>query len=636
MSRLCRAALAALSLAATLGLPTTAHAVQPTRVAIIVGPAGSLTPTYLANAELAAATAEAHGAVVARAYSPSATPANVLAAVEGANVVIYFGHGYGHPSPYGGLDTSRQNGWALQGPLARGTHEDGLDGYVAYYGEDWIVANARPAPGFVMIYSNTCYAPGASEGGFPPATPWEAAMRVAFYSRSIFALGGSAYYATDFDGGAAGLVGRLLADRTVTYGAAFAWDPSFVPSGLAAQAHPFSPGQVVWTHRSIYAEGPPNYWYAFAGNPDLAPLQAWDATAPTATLGIPAANGTDVAPDAALEVRLSEAVTGISAQSVTLRDDAGSPVAVGVSFDEAELTATVKPERPLTLSRSYVLSIGEGVTDVAGRALAPVSWQFTTRIDADPLVTGLSVVLEAGTHVLTRFADDGVVTDTRTLDVVDRRWVLADRRARMPGQAGSWLRLDDPTLDEWWVPESASAHALGQSEEVLLPDRTVVTLSRTSHPVIGLAMPGSQPGDSIAPATEAEVTVDRRRVVDGRTYLRLATTRSAGSWIEAPPGVGSTEAVAQRILARESRDGDAEVILGSGEQLAFRFDSDGRVVDRRTVRADVDERMRTHETIVVNEAHFIVIADGALAGWAVLQTDEVRILEAWSGSAGRE
>ena len=42
---------------------------------------------------------------------------------------------------------------------------DGLDGYVEYLGEDWIVANARPAPGFVMIYSNTCYAPGASEGG---------------------------------------------------------------------------------------------------------------------------------------------------------------------------------------------------------------------------------------------------------------------------------------------------------------------------------------------------------------------------------------------------------------------------------------------------------------------------------------
>ena len=157
--------------------------------------------------------AEQQGAVVARAYSPNATPANVLAAVADANVVIYFGHGYGYPSPYGGLDTSRQNGWGLQGPRAHGTHGDSLDGEVEYVGEDWIVANARPAPGFVMIYSNTCYAPGASESGNPPATPDDAAQRVAYYSRSVFAMGGSAYFATDFDFGAADLVGRLLGDR---------------------------------------------------------------------------------------------------------------------------------------------------------------------------------------------------------------------------------------------------------------------------------------------------------------------------------------------------------------------------------------------------------------------------------------
>ena len=77
VSRLFRAALAALSLAAVLGLPNPAYATVPTKVAIIVGPVGELTPTYLALAERAAATAEQHGATVARAYSPNATPANV-------------------------------------------------------------------------------------------------------------------------------------------------------------------------------------------------------------------------------------------------------------------------------------------------------------------------------------------------------------------------------------------------------------------------------------------------------------------------------------------------------------------------------------------------------------------------------
>src|SRR5687767_9714973 len=247
LSRLFRAALAALSLAAVLGLPVTAHAAAPTKVAIIVGPVGSLTPTYLALADAAAAAAEARGAVVARAYSPNATPANVLAAVADANVIVYFGHGYGHPSPYGGLNTAKQNGWALQGPGARGTHGD-AGSQVAYYGEDWIVANARPAAGFVMIYSNTCYAPGASEGiaGHAPATPLQAAQRVAYYSRSTFTLGGSAYFATDFDRGAADLVDRLIGNARATFANAFVTDPRYVPSGLTVQGHHFSAGQQVW------------------------------------------------------------------------------------------------------------------------------------------------------------------------------------------------------------------------------------------------------------------------------------------------------------------------------------------------------------------------------------------------------
>ena len=635
MPRLFRAALAALSLAAILGLPSTTHAAAPTKVAILVGPVGTLTPTYLAFAELAAATAERHGATVARAYSPNATPANVLAAVDGANVVIYFGHGYGNPSPYGGPDPSRQNGWAVQGPAARGTHEDGLDGYVEYLGEDWIVANARPAPGFVMIYSNTCYAPGASEGGHAPATPWEAAMRVANYSRPVFALGGSAYYATDFDGGAAGILGRLLADRTTTYGAAFAWDPSFVPAGLTSQPHPFSPGQSIWLHRSIYTDGPPNYWYAFAGNPDLAPLQAWDAAVPTASLVTPTANAIDVAPGTALQVRFSEMVLGSFADTVTLRDAAGEQVGVDVTFDEPTLTATVQPRSPLALSRSYVLGIGGGLTDVAGRPMAPLSWQFTTRIDADPLGADLSVILETGSHDLVRFAGDGTVTDERTLDVVDRRWLLADIRARIPGQVGSWLRLDDVTLGGWWVSESAVAHALGQTEDALLEPGTQVTLSRTAHPQLGLASPGPQPGDQVEPAGDVTVTVDRRRVTDGRTFLRLADDRAAGEWVEVPPTIAWTEAASQRVTAREPRTEEGSILLEPGDHPAFRFDADGRVLERRVINA-TQGSPTTGASLVVNGARYAVITRGDLAGWAIAETDAVRVVDLVAVTRARE
>lgn len=627
MSRLFRAALAALSLAAILGLPAPAHANVPTKVAIIVGPVGALTPTYLAFAERAAASAEQHGATVARAYSPNATPANVLAAVADANIVIYFGHGYGHPSPYGGLDRSRQNGWALQGPAARGTHDDGLNGYIEYYGEDWIVANARPAPGFVMIYSNTCYAPGASEGGLAPATPSDAALRVAYYSRAVFAMGGSAYYATDFDAGAADLVGRLLADRSATYGAAFAWDSRFVPSGLTWQAHPFSPGQVIWLHHSTYAPGPPNYWYAFAGNPDLAPLRAWDRAAPTATLGTPTADAGDVPPGVALQVHLSEPVSAVSASSITLRDAAGEVVVADVTYDEASSVATVLPVSPLTLSSTYSLSVSDAIHDVAARPVVPVTWRFATRIDADPLTAALSIVLEAGSHELVRIADDGATSETRTLDVLDRRWLLADRRARLPGRHGSWLRIADPALDGWWVAESGHAHGLGQVEEALLAPGTEVTLRRSEHPILASGALGPQPGDATGADDEVVVAVDRRRVTDGRTSLRLADTRWAGAWIEVAPDDAPIEAASLRVIESVARPDEATLAIDAGERPAFLFDAAGRVIDRRTLAITPDASFTTLETRVVAGFRFLVIARGELAGWAMAETDGVRALD---------
>jgi hypothetical protein len=614
LSRLFRAALAALCLAAALGMPGTAHAGDPTKVAIIVGPVGTLTPTYLALAERAAASAEQYGAIVARAYSPNATPANVLAAVEDANIVIYFGHGYGHPSPYGGLDTSRQNGWALQGPAARGTHDDGLNGYIEYYGEDWIVANARPAPGFVMIYSNTCYAPGASEGGLAPATPSDAALRVAYYSRAVFALGGSAYYATDFDAGAADLVARLLADRSATYGAAFAWDYRFVPSALSWQAHPFSPGQAIWLHRSTYAPGPPNYWYAFAGNPDLSPLRAWDRAAPTAELVTPVV---DVMPGATLQVRMSEPVGGVTASSMILRDSAGEVVPADVAWDGASLVATLTPAQPLALSSTYSLSVTDAIRDVAGRPVAATAWSVTMRIDADPLAADLLIVLESGRHDLVRFADDGSVTESRSLDVIDRRWLGADRRARLPGQRGSWLRLADPALSGWSVAESGRAHALGQTEDALLVQGTEVVLRRSEYPMLDVGLQGPRPGDDDVIADEVSVAVDRRRVLDGRTSVRLAAGRLARSWVEIALAEAPPDAAGLRIVERLVRPAEVTLTIEPDEWPAFLFDAAGRVINRRMVAPVPDAALTTGETRTVNGVGYHVIAHGELEGWAV-------------------
>jgi hypothetical protein len=241
------------------------------KVAIVVGPVGEeLTPVYISLAEASATAAEIRGATVARAYSPNANAVQVLAAVEGANIVIYLGHGVGTPNPYSANpNAATTNGWGLNGPNAIGTHADSWrDGTLAYYGESWISAKARPAPGWVMIYSNACYAPGASEGFDTPADEAVAANRVSAYSRAPLAdLGASAYFATDYFEGAAHLVAKLLDEPTLPYGDVFASEPRFVADGLSRLPHGIVDGAETWLHRSAYFEGKVDYWYAFAGNP---------------------------------------------------------------------------------------------------------------------------------------------------------------------------------------------------------------------------------------------------------------------------------------------------------------------------------------------------------------------------------
>jgi len=240
-------------------------------VAIIVGPVGEeLTPVYISLAEAAADAAEIRGATVARAYSPDADEKSVRKAVHNANIVIYLGHGVGTPNPYSDTPSAATtNGWGLNGPQRRGDHSDSwADGSLAYYGESWIAQHARPAPGWVMIYSNACYAPGASEGFDDPASEEIAATRVGAYSRAPLAdLGASAYFATDFYEGAAHLVATLLDTPDLPYGDVFASEPRFVADGLARLPHPTVEGAETWLHRSPYFEGKVDYWYAFAGDP---------------------------------------------------------------------------------------------------------------------------------------------------------------------------------------------------------------------------------------------------------------------------------------------------------------------------------------------------------------------------------
>jgi hypothetical protein len=226
------------------------------------------------------------------------------------------------------LHPDRVDGWGLQGPNATGTHSDNLaDGSLRYYGEDWIRANAHPAVGFVMIYSNTCYAAGAPELRLAPATEDEALQRVVNYSRPILALGAAGYFASDYNDSVLRLVASLLAEPTRPLGDLFLADPRLA-SPVASFPHPGFPGREVWLHRSPDHTGRLDYWYAFAGDPRAAlaagprPLGLGGSAAPVAverqpdgTMAGTASHYVETAgyegmPTVALPLQLMRAVSG--------------------------------------------------------------------------------------------------------------------------------------------------------------------------------------------------------------------------------------------------------------------------------------------------------------------------------------
>ena len=170
---------------AGLALPVAAATppVAP-KVAIIVGPAGpGITDRYRAAAEAAARIARRITPNVVRVYSPGATWQAVRAAVTGASVVVYLGHGNGWPSRYSDVLQERsQNGFGLN-PVAGGD-----DAAHQYYGEAF-VERLHLAPNAVVLLNHLCYASGNTEPGLPEGSITQALGRADGFASGFIRAG---------------------------------------------------------------------------------------------------------------------------------------------------------------------------------------------------------------------------------------------------------------------------------------------------------------------------------------------------------------------------------------------------------------------------------------------------------------
>lgn len=163
------------------------------RVVFVVGPVGGLTDSYRSLARAGAVEARRWSGDVVEVYSPNATWPKVRAAIQGASVVVYLGHGNGFPSPYGNeLRRAVQDGFGLNPVAGRG------DAAHQYFGEAPIAEQVRLAPGAVVLLFRLCYASGNSEPGVPEGSETVARQRVDNFAAGFLAAGASAVVADAF------------------------------------------------------------------------------------------------------------------------------------------------------------------------------------------------------------------------------------------------------------------------------------------------------------------------------------------------------------------------------------------------------------------------------------------------------
>jgi flagellar hook assembly protein FlgD len=170
-----------------------ARATAGVKVAIIVGATHDMTPTYRAYADEIYREAILYTSNVVRVYSPNATATRVQAAVAGASIIVYLGHGNGWPSPYT-YDPAytTKDGFGLN----YDANGDGrtTDYENKYYGEPWIRA-LRPAPNAVVLLFHLCYASGNPESGASEPVIANARQRVDNYAAAFIAAGARAVIA---------------------------------------------------------------------------------------------------------------------------------------------------------------------------------------------------------------------------------------------------------------------------------------------------------------------------------------------------------------------------------------------------------------------------------------------------------
>jgi flagellar hook assembly protein FlgD len=386
----------ALTLIATLAIavPSVAAIGSGAKVVIIVGATEGTTSSYRQDADQIYATATQYTSNVVKVYSPNATWARVKAAVTGASIVVYLGHGNGWPSPYTFDPTYKtKDGFGLNATEGAG------DSNRVYYGEPYIATLAL-APGAIVILNHLCYASGNSESGAAEPTVTVARQRVDNYA-SAFLRAGAAAVIADGHNGVNGYIRDLF---TTSQSIESLWAnqygangnivsfPSVRTPGATAYQDPRTPTSGFYRSLVVRSASAMNEGVATnAGDTSVDPASltvpgnAAVSTEAAALFGDPTLGSAPVRTLAAgTRLRLVGGPVGLSAQSIPMvqvqgLDDPGIAGFVETA-NLAPRDSTPPAVTGLQLAADSISPNGDGIGDLAvvtGQLSEPASWTAT-------------------------------------------------------------------------------------------------------------------------------------------------------------------------------------------------------------------------------------------------------------------
>jgi hypothetical protein len=325
----------------------------------------------------------------------------------------------------------------------------------------------NPAPNFVMVYSNACYAPGAGETEHVAVSAESTALaRVSNFSRPMLAMGGT-YFATDL--GSRDLVETILDNPDRGWGEIYTMTSGYVPGAVKTFTHPKFSTKQLWMQKSPGPGGSNSYFFAFAGDPTRTPAGGFgapvpDLARPKMTSQNPFSFDTGVATNANVVVTFDKSVVGIDEWGMTLTpiDEPWNELNANVTWDEGSLTATLNPDSALDPGSWYVVTLAEWVEDVWGNPLADddTVWSFrTTGGGPDPLSEQYNpqprVNFAKGNYVGRRFDAWGNLLASKSYTLNGASSAPTSQQSPIPGQSGTWYYITAGVWAGYWIMDNA-------------------------------------------------------------------------------------------------------------------------------------------------------------------------------------